>query len=98
MVDAVEMFEVKRLASIRHLGYLGYLRHLRQGKQVGDKVKFRHLPQEGEVEFVGDLKSLMLWVDLYTLPFEISKYLGPFFSQSQIFLILACLVWGISGI
>ena len=95
MVDAVEMSEVKHLASVRHLGHLG---HLGQQKQVGDKVKFRHLPQEGEVEFVGDLKSLMLWVDLYTLPFEISKYLGPFFSQSQIFLILACLVWGISGI
>ena len=56
VVDAVEMSEVKRLASVRHLG------HLRQ--EVGDKVKFRHLPQEGQVEFVGDLKSLMLWVDL----------------------------------
>ena len=60
------MSEVKRLASVRHLGHL---RHLRQEKQVGDKIKFRHLPQEGQVEdkqveFVGDLKNLMLWVDL----------------------------------
>ena len=67
VVDAVEMSEVKRLASVRHLGHLEHLRHLRhlrQEKQVGDKVKFRHLPQEGQVEFVEDLKSLMLWVDL----------------------------------
>ena len=57
----MEMSEVRRLASVRHLGHLG---HLRQEKQVGDKVKFQHLPQEGQVELVGDLKSLMLWVDL----------------------------------
>ena len=85
----MEMFVVKHLASVRHLGHLG---HLRQEKQVEDKVKFQHLPQEGQVGFVGDMKSLMLWVDLYTLPSEISKYLGPFFSHSQIFVILACLV------
>ena len=64
VVDAVEMFEVKHLASVRHLRHLGHLRHLVQEKQVEDTVKFQHLPQEGQVEFVGDLKSLMLWVDL----------------------------------
>ena len=43
----MEMSEVRRLASVRHLGHLGHLRG-----------------EEGQVELVGDLKSLMLWVDL----------------------------------